>query len=273
MQNQPKNKLARRHFKTKKGRILVSFDYSQAELRSLAVLSGDKNLLDIFRSGKDMHAAVAAKVYGKEFTSLSPYLPDSKIENPIYAELRRRAKTINFGIVYGATEYTLMERLGISFKEANALIIGWFALFPDAKCYMDECRSAPRQNRPLITVFGRQRRFYVVHDANMNGQENEAGNFPHQSMCSDFTLASSIQIDKHLEKYGKLPGNAKQCNIVHDDNVFECDDDEMSIRKLVNFVIPIMEDIPKQKGIHELTFKVDSKKGRTWAELSDSLEF
>ncbi len=266
MQNIPKEEIVRRHFRAPKGRVFVSFDYSQAELRSLAVLSGDQNLIDIFASGKDMHSAVAAQVYGEEFTRETEFLADGKTENPVYNKLRRNAKTVNFGIVYGATEFTLMERLGITWDEAHELIKGWFKMFPDARRFMNECRRAPREGRPLITVFGRQRRFYVVTNQNRNGQENEAGNFPHQSMCSDFTLDAAIQIDR-LAAQGKLPGNAFQINIIHDDNLFECDDDDQEVVKLVKLVRPIMEGTPVKHGITALPFKSDAKKGYIWSSM------
>lgn len=266
MQNISKVEIMRRHFKPKPKRVFVSFDYSQAELRSLAVLSGDKNLIRIFLSGKDFHSSVAAEVYGKEFTEQSEYLSDGVTENPIYTKLRRNAKTINFGIVYGVTEVTLMERLGISWDEAHDLIINWFAMFPTAKKFMDKCRLSPQHNRPLTTVFGRQRRFYVITDSNKHGQQNEAGNFPHQSMCSDFTLASAIRIDRLYER-NLLPANAQQINIIHDDNMFECDDDINEIHKLVKVVKPIMEDTPIRYGITQLPFTVDAKMGNNWGAL------
>lgn len=268
LQNIPKEAVVRRHFKAPKGRVLVSFDYSQAELRSLAVLSGDKNLIELFASGKDMHSAVAVDVYGELFTSQPEYLFNDNtgkhdIENPVFGKYRRNAKTVNFGIVYGATEFTLMERLGVTWIEANKLITGWFAMFPDARKYMDACRAAPLTGRPLTTVFGRQRRFYVVTNQNLHGQENEAGNFPHQSMCSDFTLDAAIQIDKIYAKRG-LPGNAMQINIIHDDNLFECDDNPEEIIRLVKLVRPIMEGTPVRHGITALPFKSDAKKGYSW---------
>jgi DNA polymerase-1 len=271
MQNIPKEWIIRKNFRPQRGRVFVSFDYSQAELRSLAVLSGDKNLINIFLSGKDMHAAVAADVYGMLFTSEPEYLADGKTENPVYQSYRRKAKTVNFGIVYGATEFTLMERLGITWKEANTLIKGWFAMFPDARRFMDECRAAPVSGRPLITLFGRQRRFYVTTNQNTHGQENEAGNFPHQSMCSDFTLDSAIQIDKILHNMPKRDlikiGRPKQVNIIHDDNLFECDDSIESIKRLVQLVRPIMEATPVKHGITTLPFKSDAKMGYNWAEM------
>lgn len=270
MQNIPKEEIVRKHFRPRKGRVFVSFDYSQAELRSLAVLSGDKNLLELFRSGKDMHAAVAAKVYGELFTNEPEFLPNAdpniKIENPIYNKYRRNAKTVNFGIVYGATEPTLMERLGITWAEAHKLITGWFKMFPKAREYMDLCRASPKAGRPMVTVFGRERRFYVITDENKHGLENEAGNFPHQSMCSDFTLDAAIEIDR-LHAKGVLPGNACQVNIIHDDNMFEIDDDDESIIALANIVRPIMEGVPRKHGITELTFKSDAKKGYNWSAM------
>jgi DNA polymerase I-like protein with 3'-5' exonuclease and polymerase domains len=99
----------------------------------------------------------------------------------------------------------------------------------------------------------------------MRGQENEAGNFPHQSMCSDFTLDAAIEIDK-LTKVG-LPGNAIQVNIIHDDNMFEVNDNDKEIIKLVNVVRPIMEGVPLKHGIKELPFKVDAKKGYSWSAM------
>lgn len=271
MQNIPKEEIVRRHFKAPKKRVFVSFDYSQAELRSLAVLSGDKALIEIFRSGKDMHTAVAGEVYGEEFLRESEFMPDGITENPVFAKLRRNAKTVNFGIVYGATEFTLMERLGITWEAANKLIKGWFAMFPDARRFMNECRKAPREGRPLITVFGRQRRFYVITDQNRNGQENEAGNFPHQSMCSDFTLDSAIQIDRYLSEATprqiQMLGNPQQINIIHDDNLFECDDDDDKVRALVKVVRPIMEKTPVKHGITLLPFKSDAKQGYVWSSM------
>jgi DNA polymerase-1 len=282
LQNIPKKEIVRKHFCAPEGRVFVSFDYSQAELRSLAVLSGDQALIDIFKIGVDMHAVVAAKAYGKRFTDLLPELTDEhgkKYENPLYAELRRNAKTINFGIVYGATERTLMNRLGISFAEAHLLIDGWFKLFPKAKAFMEECRKAPTIGR-LSTVFGRERRFYVTTPSNLHSQANQAGNFPHQSMCSDFTLMSAIEIDREKQRRGgRLPGNAFQVNIVHDDNLFECDDDDRAIDALRKIVQPIMERVPVDKGITALTFTSDAKKGKDWwktekpTEVVDLSEF
>jgi uracil-DNA glycosylase family 4 len=275
LQNIPKLKVARAYFKTRKGRRLVAFDYSQAELRSLAVQSNDKTMIQIFKDGKDLHTEVAASVYGAKFTREAKYLPNAnpkiKIENPVFAELRRNAKTINFGIVYGVTPRTLMRRLGITLDAAETLVNGWFALFPEAKRFMDWCRNAPASGIPITTCYGRKRRFHLLTDGLRNGQENEAGNFPHQSMCSDFTLDSCIEIDRIQRTVG-LPGNAFQVNIIHDDNTFECDDDIVEIRKLANIVRPIMEAVPVKMGITSLPFQSDAKHGLSWDKMEE-LEF
>jgi DNA polymerase I len=266
LQNILKLDLVRNHFRTKKGRILLSFDYSQAELRSLAVLSRDKKLIAAFNSGKDFHASIAERLWPDIFPYLSEYLEDGKTENPVYSEFRRKAKTINFGIVYGLTASGLAHRLGITKSEAQTIIDSWLITFDKANIFLQKCRNSPIQSRPLTTLFGRERRFYVITDANKRGQENEAGNFPHQSMCSDFTLESAIQIN-NLYKRGQLPGNAIQVNIVHDDNMFEIDDNPQDIKQLIQIVKPIMESIPRQHGITELPFKVDAKKGVIWSRM------
>lgn len=271
MQNIPKERIVRRHFKVPSGsgRCFIAIDYSQAELRSLAVLSGDEALMDIFRSGQDLHTAVAALVFGEAFTGIPENIPDSAIpgrmiKNPPWDAIRRKAKTINFGVVYGVTPPTLAERLGISLEEAEELVHGWFARFPKAKEFMDECRNAPLEGRPLTTVFGRQRRFYLITNANVHGIQNEAGNFPHQSMCSDFTLRAAIELDPILPR---LPGNVQHINIVHDDNVFEIDDNPAAIKELVRVAKGVMEAVPTRYGITEITFEAEASKGYDWSAM------
>lgn len=269
MQNIPKERIVRRHFKVLPGRCFVAIDYSQAELRSLAVLSDDTALMDIFRSGQDLHTAVAALVFGKAFTGIpenipDPAIPGRMIKNPPWDAIRRKAKTINFGVVYGVTPPTLAERLGISLEEAEELVEGWFERFPKAKEFMDLCRRAPLEGRPLTTVFGRQRRFYLITNANVHGIQNEAGNFPHQSMCSDFTLRAAIELDPILPS---LPGNVQHVNIVHDDNVFEIDDNPEAIRRLVHVAKGVMEQVPRNYGITEVTFEAEASKGYDWSAM------
>jgi len=261
VQNVPKVKIIRRIVKAPKGRIFVSLDYSQAELRSLGVLSGDEGLLSIFRSGQDLHTAVAAQVFGEDFTGL-----DKSDEKQAFKwkEIRRYAKTINFGVVYGVTAPTLAERLGITVEIAQSLIDDWFKSFPVAKEFMEDTRDVREQT--LITVFGRKRRFHILTGQNQYGLANESGNFLHQSMCSDFTLESAIILSDVVPT---LPGNPMQINIIHDDNMFEIDRNKKAVIKLIKTVSKTMQNVPPSMGIDAIPFTVDASIGENWADLKD----
>ena len=265
VQNTPKDDLVRAQYVAPKGRRLVEVDYQQAELKSLAVLSGDQTLLDIFKRGEDLHTSQAAFVYGKAFTSLPKTLPNGD-DNPAYDKIRRRAKTVNFGIIYGVTPPTIAEREGVSLDEATNLQAMFGKRFPRAWEFIQECRQAPANNVTLKTVFGRKRRYRIITDRNRHGVENEASNFPHQSMCSDFTLRSTILVDE-LQQKRPLPGNAIQINIIHDANLFEIDDDDEEMYRLYAIVKNIMVNVPIQYGITEIPFTVDAKMGYAWNQM------
>ena len=275
VQNIPKLKIIRRIVKAPKGRIFVSLDYSQAELRSLAVLSGDQGLLDIFRSGQDLHTAVAAKVFGTDFTELDK--SDEK-QSFRWKEIRRYAKTINFGVVYGVTAPTLAERLGISKELAVELINDWFAGFPIAKQFIQDTRQVREQT--LVTVFGRKRRFHILTEQNQYGMANESGNFLHQSMCSDFTLEACIlmhtgfqgvrdRAKSDLITLSDLPGNVKQINIIHDDNMFEIDRNKHAVITLIENASKVMQGVPVSMGVDTIPFTADASIGTDWASLKD----
>ena len=121
-----------------------SADYSQIELRIMAHLSEDKNMIDAFLSGHDIHAATAAKIY--------------KIDiNDVTADMRRKAKTANFGIIYGISVFGLAERMGVSRQEAKELIDGYFETYPQVKEYMDKSIQVARENGYVETIFHRKR--------------------------------------------------------------------------------------------------------------------
>lgn len=270
MQNIPKNVNVRSHFKTPRGRIFLACDYAQAELRSLAVLSGDERMLALFRNGEDMHSDLAAFVYKEAFTSLPEEVLDvstgEMIKNAARSAIRDKAKRCNFGIVYGATASTLVDRIGISMEEATLLVDSWYKRFPRAKEFMYECRRQPVEGRPLSTVFGRKRRFYLITNGNRHSIENEAGNFPHQSMCSDFTLRSAIVLDGMLSE---LPGRPQQVNIIHDDNMFEVDNDPKALASLAKMVTRVMEETPVKMGVTGVHFETDILVGEVWCAMAE----
>lgn len=285
VQNIPKDPIVRQQFVAPRRRRFVAFDYSQAELRSMAWHSRDRLMLDTFMSGRDLHHELAAEVYGTTFTSLPKKIPNplragEMMKNPTYDQYRTFAKRVNFGIPYGIRAPLLASMLTdiareknpsaplVDVSEAQELIEVWFKMFPGAARYLTECRRAPMTGRPLITIYGRQRRFYLVSNGNMHSQSNEAGNFPHQSMCSDFTLDSAIQIDR-IAASGGLPGGAKQINIIHDDNMFEIDDNDEAVKELVSIVQPLMEETPRRHGIKEITFVCEASQGYAWNAMQE----
>lgn len=263
VQNTPKDAMVRAQYAVPKGRRLLEVDYQQAELKSLAVLSQDPVLLDIFKRGEDLHTSQAAFVYGKAFTSLPKVLPNGD-DNPAYDKIRRRAKTVNFGIIYGVTPPTIAEREGIPLIEAIQLVKSFGARFQKAWEFIQWCRSAPANNITLKTVFGRKRRYRIITSQTRHGIENEASNFPHQSMCSDFTLRSAIEVDQYAQSARGFPGNAQQINIIHDANLFEIDDNDKAMYELYAIVKKIMQKVPADYGITEIPFTVDAKMGYSW---------
>lgn len=261
LQNIPKDKTIRSIFRTPPSRVFMSFDYSQAELRSLAALSGDTEMSDIFNTGKDLHTEVAIQIFGDEYTSLNTDDHNQKHKKSI---LRRYAKTVNFGVIYGITAQRLAIRLDIDTKFAQRLIDGFMERFPRAAAYMMDTRDLSKSHERLVTPFGRRRRFHVITNANRHSLENEAGNFNHQSMCSDFTLLSAIQLSERLPN---LSGNPRQVNIIHDDNMFEIDDDDDAKRTLYETAKGVMESVPLAAGITSVPFTIDAEVGNDWAEM------
>ena len=130
-----------------------SADYSQIELRIMAHLSQDKNMIDAFLSGYDIHAATAAKIYKVDI-------------NDVTADMRRKAKTANFGIIYGISVFGLAERLNVDRKEAKELIDGYFSNYPDVKRYMDESIQVAREKGYIETIFNRKRYLPYINSRN-----------------------------------------------------------------------------------------------------------
>src|SRR6185437_15877559 len=141
---------------------------------------------------------------------------DKAAKTPAYEESKMIAKNVNFGIVYGITEFGLSEQIKRSAKEAGELIARWFARCPGAKRFIDKCRTAAVEGRTLITVFGRKKRHYVVTWENARMIQNEASNFPHQSSASDIVLLTGIEVEPKLRARG-----IKVVNIIHDELLME----------------------------------------------------
>jgi len=196
------------------GDLMVGADYSQIELRILAHLSGDRGLIDAFTSGTDFHAATAARVFGVE--------PEA-----VDAEMRRKAKAVNFGIVYGISSHGLGESLGIGYAEAQATIDRYFAAYPRVREYLDETVAEAHKTGYAETLFGRRRPIPELRNSNWNLRsfgERTAMNHPMQGTAADIMKLAMIETDRLLRAEGLASRMVLQ---VHDELVFEAPPGEL----------------------------------------------
>lgn len=247
MQNIPRSPMMRGMFGAPPGRILVEADFSQAELRTLAHFSGDEFLRGVYAAGRDLHAEMAAAIFGKGFTK----------------EQRTAAKTINFGIVYGLSVHGLSRQLSISQEEAQSMIDGWYARVPKVRKYLEDCRAAPLSGEVLTTPFGRKRRYGLILEENAGAVQREATNYAIQSVASDLALLSAIETQPKLAEMGALI-----TNIVHDSVLVECDDHPEMIDAVARLLVTTMRAIPAKWLQTDVPFDADAKFGRHWGSMT-----
>lgn len=227
--------------------ILLSADYSQIELRIIAALSGDEGMIEAFRSGFDIHAATAANVYG---------VP---IEN-VTKEMRRNAKTVNFGIIYGISAFGLSERLNIMRKEAADLINQYFTKYPGIRKFMDECIVFAKANGYVETIMKRRR---YLRDINSNNAvvrgfaERNAINAPVQGSAADMIKIAMINIYNAIKQKGL---QSKMIMQVHDELVFDAFRPETEILK------EIVEDGMKNALKLLVPLEIEISTGENWLE-------
>lgn len=258
LMNIPRNALMRSMFAAPPGRRLIEIDLNQAELRSLATLSRDPALMEIYNStDRSLHHEVATELFGENYDG------DEKM----------RAKAVNFGIVYGRQAFSLAQEFEIPVSEAVRWIEGWFGRFPEGHQFIKKCRTAARYGRTITTTFGRRKRFGVVCMQRLHHLMNEAANFPHQSIASDITLHSGMAItlpevytmfDFLLEQY-----DAFVENFIHDALLIEAPDDDEVERVIVQNVTAIMSAIPPMWHLDVVPFKGEAKSGYAWGMLKD----
>ena len=210
----------RRAFIPDEGCVFFSADYSQIELRIMAHLSGDRNMLEAFNSGHDIHTATVAKI--------------NKISlEEVTSDMRRKAKTANFGIIYGISVFGLAERLAIPRSEAKELIDGYFATYPDVKKYMDDAILLARENGYVETIFGRKRYLADINSQNsvVRGYaERNAINAPIQGSAADIIKIAMVKIQKRLEQENLKTQMILQ---VHDELNFSVPKDEIEQAKKI----------------------------------------
>ena len=216
-----RGRFLRKAFVPAKGCKLISVDYSQIELRLMAHLSNDEAMVADFNSGQDIHSATAAKING---------VPISEVTK----DMRSKAKTANFGIIYGISAFGLAERLNIGRSEAKELIDGYFRTYPGVKTYMDKSVQQARATGFVTTMFGRRRYLPDIQSRNQVARgiaERNAINAPIQGSAADIIKIAMIRIQNVLEEQ-KL--KTKMILQVHDELIFETPEDEVdTVSKMV----------------------------------------
>ncbi|MFH1319066.1 MAG: DNA polymerase I [Bacteroidota bacterium] len=227
--------------------ILLSADYSQIELRIIAALSKDQGMINAFIQGKDIHAATASKVYNVSIDEIT-------------GEMRRNAKMVNFGIIYGISAFGLSQRLNIPRKEAENIIEQYFNKYPKIKEYMEKTIEFAREHGYVETIKGRRRYLRNINDNNAmvrGGEERNAINAPIQGTAADMIKIAMINIyNKLLEKKLKT----KMIMQVHDELVFDVFKSELNIVKT------IVEEEMKNAITMSVPIVVEIKTGSNWQE-------
>jgi DNA polymerase I len=228
-------------------RLFVSADYSQIELRIMAALSQDLHIIEAFRNNIDIHALTAAKIFG-----IQP--------QEVTSDQRRKAKTANFGIIYGISSFGLSQRLNISRTEAKEIIDGYFNSFPKVKDYMDFCIEEARKTKFVKTLLGRKRYLDDINSANavVRGiAERNAINAPIQGTAADIIKIAMVNIFRRLKKEGL---KSKMILQVHDELNFDAFSDELdSLKRIIKEEMENAVDV----GI-PLTVEIGT--GKNWLE-------
>ncbi|MCR4938750.1 MAG: DNA polymerase I [Treponemataceae bacterium] len=230
------------------GRLLVTADYSQIELVVLAHLSKDENMCRAFRDGVDIHKATAALIYGVEPDVVSP-------------DMRRTAKTINFGVIYGMSAFRLAASLGISRKQAQSFIDSYFEMYSGISRFVSDTVQAAAEKGFVQTILGRKRRILAINSSNRiekAGAERIAVNTPVQGSAADIVKMAMVAVYKKLKE--QFP-SARLLLQVHDELIAECDEAEAP--SLAALMKETMENIVKL----EVPLRVSVEYGKSWGEF------
>jgi len=238
----------RKAFIAPPGQVLLSCDYSQIELRVLAHITKDPALTEAFAANEDIHAATATRLFNVSLEEVTP-------------EMRRRAKTANFAIIYGQTGFGLANSLGISREEAQEFIRTYFAQFPGVRTYIEQTIAAAREQGWVQTLLGRRRYLPEIHSGNRNvreAAERAAINMPIQGTSADIMKLAMIDVYRYLRRSGA------PCTLllqVHDELVFGIQ--ETALLEIGREIVHLMENAYKL----DVPIRVDAKLGPNWAEM------
>ena len=237
----------RKLFIAREGNVLIDADYSQIELRLLAHFSGCEPLIQAYREGRDLHATTAAQVFGVSL-------------NQVTDELRRRAKAVNFGVIYGISSYGLSREIGVSVREAQEYIERYFATYPEIKTYMDGNVQRAREQGYVTTVLDRKRMIPEIRSSNhvtRSFGERAAMNMPLQGSSADIIKIAMIRVQERLKKENL---QAKLVLQVHDELVADTPEGEAEAVERI-----LKEEMEGAISLR-VPLTVDVKRGKSWYE-------
>jgi len=244
----------RRTFIAEKNSKLISADYNQIEMRILADLADVKELKKAFKNQEDIHSLTASQVFNTNITKVD-------------SDMRRKAKAINFGIIYGISQYGLAKQIGVSIVEAEEFLNSYFLKFPEIKEYMESTIKFCRKSGYVSNIFGRRTHITGINDKNFNirnFQERAAINAPIQGSASEIMRMAMIRVSKKLEEIKEL-----SCKIllqIHDELIFEVHKDD--VKKYSNIIQEEMSSV-KNSDLHSFSIPllVDVNVGNNWGDL------
>ena len=241
----------RKAFIAEKNNILISADYNQIEMRILADMADVKELKKAFKNNQDIHTLTASQVFD---------LPINKVTE----DFRRKAKTINFGIIYGITQYGLAKQISVSNEEALTFINSYFKKFPEIKEYMNSTVKSCRKQGYVKNIFGRKIHLRGINDKNFSVrsfQERAAINAPIQGSAADIIRLAMIKIDKILDKKQKI----KMLLQIHDELIFECPKkDENNVKKMIKDAMVSISS--SEHHMFSIPLEVSINSGNNWGE-------
>ncbi len=242
----------RKAFIAEKNNVLISADYNQIEMRILADIADVKALKKAFKNNQDIHSLTASQVFGKQI-------------NKITDDLRRKAKAINFGIIYGITQFGLAKQISVSNQDALDFINAYFRKFPEIKDYMNSTIKICRKQGYVTNIFGRRIHLRGINDKNFSVrsfQERAAINAPIQGTAADIIRLAMIKIDKALEDKKNA---VKMLLQIHDELIFECSrKEENKIKKLIKDTMTSISN--SEHHMFSIPLEVSVNSGNNWDE-------
>jgi len=244
----------RKAFIAKKDHVLISADYNQIEMRILADLADVKGLKKAFKNNEDIHSLTASQIFNVDIKKVNQ-------------DQRRKAKAINFGIIYGISQYGLAKQINVSNYEAEEFLNSYFSKFPEIKVYMDETIKFCRKSGYVNNIFGRKSHFVSINDKNYNirnFQERAAINAPIQGSASEIMRLAMIRLDKRLNE--KKNQTTKMLLQIHDELIFETPKAEA--KRISKIIIEEMASVSEsEQHSFSIPLTVDLNTADNWGKL------